>query len=91
MKNLFRRIKRDKLSVRDTEKLVKKLRSSKTIGVLKKRPIKNKYTIHYENSLVRYLGAKVDISMHKNKKMIKIHFSNDSDLERIIDLILNEE
>jgi len=91
MKNLFRRIKRDKLSVRDTEELVKKIRSSKTIGTLKKTYIKNKYTIHYENSLVKYLGTKVDITDNKNKKMIKIHFSNGSDLERIMDLILNEE
>ena len=91
MKNLFRRIKRDKLSVRETENLVKSLKSSKKI----KSPIKtlnqNKYNTNHENSLIEHLGTKVTINSAKNKNVINIHFSDNEDLDRIINLILNEE
>ena len=91
MKNLFRRIKRDKLSVRETENLVKSLKSSKK----NKNPIKtlkqNKYNTNYENSLIEHLGTKVAINNTKNKNVINIHFSDNEDLDRIINLILNEE
>tara|TARA_Y100001970_G_scaffold52366_1_gene66166 strand:+ start:5017 stop:5895 length:879 start_codon:yes stop_codon:yes gene_type:complete len=90
MKNLFRRIKRDKLTVRDTEKLVKNLKSSK-IPAKSIEASKNKYVASYENSLVEYLGTKVIINNVKNKKTINIHFSNNEDLIRIIELILNEK
>jgi ParB family chromosome partitioning protein len=90
MKNLFRRIKRDKLSVRDTEKLAKNLKSSK-IPAKSIKSSKNKYVASYENSLVEYLGTKVIINTVKNKKTINIHFSNNEDLSRIIELILNEK
>ena len=91
MKNLFRRIKRDKLSVRETENLVKSLKSSKK----NKNPIKilkqNKYNTNHENSLIEHLGTKVAINNTKNKNVINIHFSDNEDLDRIINLILNEE
>ena len=91
MKNLFRRIKRDKLSVRETENLVKSLKSSKKI----KSPIKtlnqNKHNTNHENSLIEHLGTKVTINSAKNKNVINIHFSDSEDLDRIINLILNEE
>jgi len=91
MKNLFRRIKRDKLSVRETENLVKSLKSSKK----NKNPIKplkqNKYNANHENSLIEHLGTKVIINSAKNKNVINIHFSDNEDLDRIINLILNEE
>ena len=91
MKNLFRRIKRDKLSVRETENLVKSLKSSKK----NKNPIKtlkqNKYNTNHENSLIEHLGTKVAINNTKNNNVINIHFSDNEDLDRIINLILNEE
>ena len=91
MKNLFRRIKRDKLSVRETENLVKSLKSSKK----NKNPIKtlkqNKYNTNYENSLIEHLGTKVAINNTKNNNVINIYFSDNEDLDRIINLILNEE
>ena len=87
IKNIFRRVKRDKLSVRDTERLVKKLRD-------KKQPIKNlklkkvnKYLIEKENSLIEHLGTKVNIKKTKSTKVINIHFTDDDDLDRIIDII----
>jgi len=91
MKNLFRRIKRDKLSVRDTEKLVKKLKTS-TISKLDKKvsKLKSKYISNHENTLIEYLGTKIVID-NKNKKKINIYFTNNEDLDRIIELILNAE
>ena len=91
MKNLFRRIKRDKLSVRDTEKLVKKLKMSKGSKSDKKLSVKNKYLSNYENTLIEYLGTKIVIDKTKNKRKINIHFTSNEDLERIIDLILNAD
>ena len=91
IKAVYRRIKKDKLSVRETEKLVKSLTLSKKqiISPITKAS-KNKIAKH-EESLVKYLGSKVIINRTKNKKSINIHFSSDKDLERIIELILNEE
>lgn len=91
MKNVFRRIKRDKLSVRDTEKLVKNLKSPKLSKKNIKSFKKNQNIVSYENSLIECLGSKVIINRTKNKNSINIHFSDDKDLDRIINLILNEK
>jgi len=91
IKNIYRRIKRDKLSVRETEKLVKSLSSSKKVSNIPISKTLNSKMSKYENSLVDYLGSKVIINKSKNKKFINIHFSNNEDLERIIELILNEK
>ena len=91
IKNIYRRIKRDKLSVRETEKLVKSLSSSKKVSNIPISKTLNSKISKYENSLVDYLGSKVIINKSKNKKFINIHFSNNEDLERIIELILNEK
>ena len=90
IKNVFRRIKRDQLSVRETEKLVKNLRLS-TKDIKYKPKTRNKYLSKYENSLIEYLGTKTIISKSKSKGTINIHFTNNQDLERIMDLILNED
>ena len=90
IKNVFRRIKRDQLSVRETEKLVKNLRLS-TKDIKYKPKTRNKYLSKYENSLIEYLGTKTIISKSKSKGTINIHFTNNQDLERIMVLILNED
>ena len=90
MKNLFRRIKRDKLSVRDTEKLVKGMKEGlKTQD--SKKIVKNNYFSNYEDSLIQCLGTKVVINKNRSNGKINIYFSNNEDLERVINLILNEE
>ena len=87
IKNIFRRVKRDKLSVRDTERLVKKLRDkNQPIKNLKLKKVK-KYLIEKENSLIEHLGTKVNIKKTKSTKVINIHFTDDDDLDRIIDII----
>ena len=87
IKNIFRRVKRDKLSVRDTERLVKKLKDSKQANKNLKLKKINKFLVEKENSLIEHLGTKVNIKRTKSTKVINIHFTNDDDLDRIIDII----
>ena len=87
IKNIFRRVKRDKLSVRDTERLVKKLKDSKQVNKNLKLKKVNKYLVEKENSLIEHLGTKVNIKKTKSTKVINIHFTDDDDLDRIIDII----
>tara|TARA_Y100001970_G_C14151945_1_gene813236 strand:+ start:394 stop:1263 length:870 start_codon:yes stop_codon:yes gene_type:complete len=87
MKTLFRMIKKKKLSVRETERIVK---NKKTQNITKIDKNKNKELMQLENSLITYLATKVSINVNKNKGNLNIHFSNNEDLERIIELILNE-
>ena len=72
------------------EKLVKNLRLP-TKDIKYKPKTRNKYLSKYENSLIEYLGTKTIISRSKSKGTINIHFTNNQDLERIMDLILNED
>ena len=90
IKFFFRRIKRDRLSVREIEKLVKNFRISTNDKNYRKIK-KNQYISKYENSLIKYLGTKTIISKIKNKGSINIHFTDNEDLERIIELILYED
>ena len=87
MKNIFRKIKKNKLSVRETEQLVKTKKTKKTSKVRKN---KNSNIIKLENSLIQHLATKVVINANNKKGNINIHFSNSEDLERIIEIILNE-
>ena len=47
----------------------------------------NKYLVEKENSLIEHLGTKVNIKKTKSTKAINIHFTDDDDLDRIIDII----
>ena len=89
MKNVFRRIKKDKLSVRDTEKLVK-LKSKKIKSINSNARSKDSYLVKLENNLISHLGTKVTINSKRKKGNLSIYFSNKDDLERLIDLIINE-
>ena len=89
MINLFRIVKKNKLSVRETEKLVKK-KKIKNVGKIGKRQSKNNNIVQIENYLIKHLDTKVVINVSKNKGNVNIHFSDNEDLERIIELILNE-
>ena len=56
-----------------------------------KKIVKNNYFSNYEDSLIQCLGTKVVINKNRSNGKININFSNNEDLERIINLILNEE
>ena len=89
MKILFRMIKKNKLSVRETEKLVKN-KKIKNVSKIGKRQNKNNKIVQIENYLIKHLATKVVINVSKNKGNVNIHFYDNKDLERIIELILNE-
>ncbi|NLC19419.1 MAG: ParB/RepB/Spo0J family partition protein [Clostridiales bacterium] len=77
----------EKLSVRETEKLVKKLLTEKPVG---KRIISDdKEALIYrdiENRIRNIIGSKVSIHKKKNKGTIEIEFYSNDELERIIEL-----
>lgn len=76
-----------KLSVRETEKLVKKLQKVKT----EKKEIENKLEFIYrdiEERLKSKIGTKVSIqNKGKEKGKIEIEYYSNDDLERIVDLL----
>jgi ParB family chromosome partitioning protein len=83
--NLWRRIKRDGLSVRAVETLVKKIDSlrQKPEPVKKQLPVKIYKSI--ENRLMHIVGSRVKIK-GKEKGLIEIEFYSKEDLTRLVEL-----
>jgi ParB family chromosome partitioning protein len=83
--NLWRRIKRDELSVRAVEALVKKIDSlqQKPEPVKKQLPVKIYKSI--ENRLMHIVGSRVKIK-GKEKGFIEIEFYSKEDLTRLVEL-----
>lgn len=78
----------EKLSVRETEKLIKSI--SKTKEAKKPKAIDDMAPIYrdVENNIKEILGTKVIISRKNDKKgIIEIEYYSDEELERIIDLL----
>lgn len=75
----------EKLSVRDTEALVKrkKTKKSKTI----KKDDQDPYLLDVEESLMRTLGTRVKLQSGKKAGKIEIEYYGDEDLNRLIDII----
>jgi ParB family chromosome partitioning protein len=78
-----------KLSVRDTEKLVKKI---KAFGVVKTEKIKSVKSIDpnvvtLENSMKEHLGTQVKLISKGIGGRIEINYFDNNDLERILDLL----
>ena len=93
MMTLHQKVLRDELSVRQTETLVKKYSESlnKKIKTIRNSPKKTDIA-HIENELIKCFGTKVSIKKtSKGTGKIKIDFYSDSDLQRIINLISNNE
>lgn len=87
--NLAQQIFDEKLSVRETEKLVKKIQNQKP-EVPKKQQENNNMSIFYEDmeqKLKAIMGTKVAIHYKgKEKGKIEIEYYSNNELERIIDL-----
>lgn len=81
-----------KLSVRETEKLVRDLQKEKAEKTAKK---KNEHDIFYrdlEEKIKNIIGTKVSIqSKSKKKGKIEIEYYSPEDLERILDLLMSIE
>lgn len=78
----------EKLSVRETEKLIKKIQNPKSEGA--KSQEDNTMAVFYEDmeqKLKNIMGTKVSISHKDNKKgKIEIEYYSNDELERIVDL-----
>jgi len=85
------RIINEKLTVRETEELVKKykLGQEKTTKEVKKEKISPELNL-IENKLREYLGTKVKISGSNKAGKIIIEYYSEDDIERIINLILKD-
>lgn len=79
----------DKLSVRETEKLVKDIKNPKKPKV--RKPVQNEFVYaDLENRMIEVLGTKVSISAKGNGKgKIEIEYYSDKELERMFDMIIS--
>ena len=89
MINLYQKVIREELSVRQTENLVKKYsESSKTNLKVKKVSSRHLEIVQFENNLISHLGTKAVIRKNKKGKgKIQIEFYSESDLQRIIEIV----
>lgn len=79
----------EKLSVRETEKLIKNLKNPKKIK--EKKKIENAFIYtDLEDKMKQILGTKVHVSAKgKGKGKIEIEYYSDDELERMFDLIMS--
>ncbi|MFY0631514.1 MAG: ParB/RepB/Spo0J family partition protein [Flavobacteriaceae bacterium] len=83
---IYEKILREKLSVRQTEELVKNLKSNTTTKP--KRKTLPKYVKEGVSEMSTYLGHKIDVSVNsKGKGKISIPFHSQEDFERIKNLL----
>lgn len=79
------------LSVRDTERLIKRIKEGESLKPNKaEKKDKPSYLIDIEERLEESLGTKVVITQGKKKGVIEIEYYNNDDLERIMDKILQK-
>jgi ParB family chromosome partitioning protein len=81
--SMAKRIFGEKLSVRDTEEVVKKLRK---IDITTTKH-KNVHVLEAEEELQRILGAHVNIKYRRGKGKIEVKFYSDDDLQRIMNVM----
>jgi len=84
--NIYEKILREKLSVRQTEELVKNLKSATVTKP--KRKVLPKYIKEGLSEMSTYLGHKIDVNVNsKGKGKISIPFHSQEDFERIKNLL----
>ena len=82
------KILREKLSVRQTEELVKNLKSGTVVTTTKKKPILPKFVKDNLKDISNYFGHKVDVSVNaKGKGKLTIPFHSEEDFNRIKNLL----
>jgi len=93
MVNLFQRVVKDGLSVRQTEELANRFAEISNVKPKKKtQSNKSAVILKYESELISTLGTKVTINRkNTGKGRINIEFYSDEDLERLLDIISNIE
>jgi len=76
----------EKLSVRELERLIKRLNEEKEKIIWSSDDL-NPYYKEIKNQLQNYFGTKVNVSNKKNKGRIEIEYYSDEDLQRILDIM----
>ena len=76
----------DKLSVRELERIIKRISEEKKNENNNKLEL-NPYYKELKNQLQNYFGTKVNISNKKNRGKIEIEYYSEDDLQRILDII----
>ena len=85
--NIYEKIVRDKLSVRQTEELVKNLKAGKVAKAVKKKTLPN-YISESVKDISDYFGHKIDVSVNnRGKGKISIPFHSEEDFNRIKNLL----
>ena len=84
--NLWRRIKRDGLNVRDVESLVKKVEPTKHKFSEKKKQLKTPFIKDLEERLMHIMGSRVRIRGNEKKGNIEIEFYSKEDLNRLLEI-----
>lgn len=83
---------RDKgLSVRQTEALVRRLLSEEEEPAERQIPERSPYDDHLEEQFRSALGTKVNLKRTKNGGRVVIHFYDDEELQRLYDILIDEE
>lgn len=77
----------DKLSVRELERLTKRLSVENTRDNKEKQNKLNPYYNDIKEKLQDHFGTKVSLSNKKNKGKIEIEYYSEEDLQRILDII----
>ncbi len=85
--NIYEKIVRDKLSVRQTEELVKNLKGGTITKTAKKKALPN-FISDSVKDISDYFGHKIDVSVNsKGKGKISIPFHSEEDFNRIKNLL----
>ncbi len=85
--NIYEKIVRDKLSVRQTEDLVKNLKAGTITKAAKKKALP-KYISDGAKEMTDYFGNKVDVTVNnRGKGKISINFNSEEDFNRIKKLL----
>jgi len=83
-------ILRKKLSVRETEKLIKKIKNFDGSIKEKKPIVTDPDTVDLENELEMYLGTKVKLIAKSRGGKLEIYYHDNSDLNRLIERLLGK-
>lgn len=89
IKQVWEKIKAERLSVRQTEQIVSNWKLKRTIDPKKKTKTihKDENLIAIQNELMHSLGTKVIIEQHNNKGRLIIEFYNQQEFERLVEII----
>ncbi len=81
------------LSVRETERLVKRLTLQESKGAMDVKPARREdpHLGYLEETLKKFLGTQVRIPRKGRKGKIEIEFYSEEDLERIVEIILRSQ